>query len=323
MSSDRRSGRDGGGPPYCSNCGTGLEPSANYCPNCGSPNGGSSGHSRPGTGATRARRTTTGGVREGSSGRVTDRDVLEHRIATAARDGWKLEHDFGDHAVVVKRTFGSVDEHLVVALITIWFTGGIGNVLYGAYRYFGDVERMVLRTDYVEESGSDGETIGSAILWRATAAVCWLAAATVAAIALQFVGPTASLPLFALALVFAAMGVSALPSVRRRLENRHSLAANGRVRSVDEHTVVAYDRPCAACADPVGRGLERTYRKEFCVLGVPLTADEGRNYYCKRCATAESSATGPSEERPAETLSEPLADRGVESPESDREPEHA
>lgn len=322
MSSDRRSDRDRGGPPYCSNCGTGLGPSANYCPNCGTPNGSSTGRSGVGTSTTRGRAGLGTSANENSSGGVTDREVLEHRIAKASRNGWELEHDFGDHAVMVRRSFGSMDEHLVVALITVWFTMGIGNALYGAYRYFGDAERIVLRTDHVEGSDAD-ESTGSALLWRVTAAVCWLAAAIVAVIGLQFVPSTASLPLFLLAFVFAAMGVSTLPSVQRRLENRHSVTANGRVRSVDEHTVVAYDRPCAACADPVGRGLERIYRKEFCLLGVPLTVSEGRNYYCKRCATADSPASDTSERQAAESLSGSETNRPVESTETDREPDHA
>ncbi|WP_440764586.1 zinc ribbon domain-containing protein [Natronorubrum sp. DTA7] len=323
MSSDRRSDRGGCGPPYCSNCGTGLESSANYCPNCGTPNGRPTERSSPESSTVRGRPYSGASANTDSSGGVTDREVLEHRIATALQDGWELEHDFGDHAVMVKRSCGSRDEHLVVALITVWFTMGIGNALYGAYRYVGDAERMVLRTDHVEGRDADSESAGSALLWRVTAAVCWLAAAIVAVIALQVVTAAASLPLFLLAFVFAAMGVSTLPSVRRRLETRHSVTANGRVRSVDERTVVAYDRPCAACADPVGRGLERIYRKEFCLLGVPLTASEGRNYYCKRCATAEFQTSGGNDQQTTKSSSGPVADRSVESWETDRESDHA
>lgn len=329
MDVDGGSGHNRGGSLYCSNCGTGLEPSMNYCPTCGTPS--SRADTRPHAG----RETNTGSGswdsvsasgangREGSSDDVTDRDILELRIAEALRDGWRLEHDFGDHAVMVRRSFGSLDAHLVVGLITVWFTMGIGNALYGAYRYFGDAERMVLQADHIEKRDDDESTVAAALLWRATAAVCWVAAATAAVIGLQFVAATASLLLFALAFAFAALGVSVLPSVQHRLENRHSVAANGRVRSVDERAVVAYDRPCAACADPVGRGLERTYRKEFCVLGVPLTTAEGRNYYCKQCATAEPSPSAERDRRATESPSGSVSDRGSESSDTDRDPDHA
>ncbi|MXV63374.1 zinc-ribbon domain-containing protein [Natronorubrum sp. JWXQ-INN-674] len=298
MGGDRRSSRDSGGTLYCSNCGTGLEPSMNYCPNCGAPSGqtGTQSQTRrdvsrgPGPGST-ATASGTNELRPGSSSETTDRDVLEYRIANASRDGWELEHDFGDHAVMVRRTVGSVNEHLAVAVLTVWFTMGLGNALYGAYRYFGDAERMVLRAEQTENGDDAEKTSGSLLLGRATAAVCWLTAAIIAAIGVQLGPPAVSFILFALAFVFAAMGVSVLPSVSRRLANRHPVTANGRVHSVDERTVVAYDRPCSACADPVGRGVERTYRKEFCVLGIPLTAAEGRNYYCRQCANAAQSSS--------------------------------
>lgn len=277
----RRSGRAGGSELYCSNCGTGLEASSNYCPNCGAP---------AGFGPSRAGRTTAG---DQAADEVTDRDVLEYRIATAAGDGWKLEHDFGDHAVMVRRGVGSVADHVLVALVTVWFTMGFGNVLYGGYKYVSDPERMVVRADRVE-GAPDDDGSQPTLLGRATAAFSWLVAGLLAVVGLQIGLAAASYLLFALAFVFAVLGVTALPSVARRLENRHPVTANGRVRSVDERTVVAYDRSCAACADTVGRGVERTYREEFCVLGVPMTDSEGHNYYCRSCANG---AGGPFHDR--------------------------
>ena len=229
----------------------------------------------------------------------TDRKRLEYRIARASREGWKLERDFGDRAVMVRRTFGSADEHLAVALVTVWFTMGIGNALWGAYRYVGDAERMVVGPDPVADDGNRASaavgasetTDDSSRRWRAAAGGWWLLAALVALLGLELATATASPVLFALAALFASLGASALPSVRRRLEARHSVSANGRVRSIDERSVVAPERPCAACAEPIGRGLERTYRREYCVLGVPLTAEEGRNYYCRRCADGSTPAT--------------------------------
>lgn len=278
----------------------------NYCPNCGAPVG--SGPPRAGVTGTTAS--------EGTADGVTDRDVLEYRIAAAARDGWDLEHDFGDHAVMVRRSVGSVSDHVLVALVTIWFTMGFGNALYGGYKYFGDPERMVVRADQVEGATDDGT--GSILLGRATAAVSWLLAGLLAAVALQFgLGPAAYV-LFGLALAFVVAGASALPSVARRLENRHSVTATGRVRSVDERTVVATDRPCAACTDAVGRGIERTYREEFCVLGVPVTASEGHNYYCRECANGSipsvrrRSSGQPASEREPDAESEPELETGSE-----------
>lgn len=213
---------------------------------------------------------------------------------------------------MVRRTFGSADEHLAVALVTVWFTMGIGNALWGAYRYFSDAERAVLRADPVADdadpaaaSASGTTDDGSSRRWRAAAGAWWLLAALVALIGLEVATAAASLVLLALAAGFATLGTSALPSVRRRLDARRSLLTNGRVRSVDERPVVAPERPCAACGEPIGRGLERTYRRELCVLGIPLTGDEGRNYYCRRCADGGSPATAggaATSEREASTV---------------------
>ncbi|WP_306058920.1 zinc ribbon domain-containing protein [Natronococcus wangiae] len=277
MSSDRRRGRERGrGAPYCSHCGESLEPSMNYCPSCGRRSGDSSNSGAVGTGASNPGADPTGG-----------RPALEQRIAAAMADGWELEHDFGDRVVMVRRSVGGADEHLVVAALTIWWTMGLGNALYGLYRYVGDAERMVLRDDRVgdevEASGSRWETVS-----RLGAAGCLTTALALAGLAVVYSAAAVAPILAALAVGFATVGVGVLPSVRRRLGARQSVTANGYTRSVDERAIVAYDRPCAACADPVGRGLERTYRKAFCVLGIPLAISEGRNYYCRRCANAEA-----------------------------------
>lgn len=327
---------------YCSHCGHSIEPSMNYCPNCGTaierrdrssdarsqpqrrfenrqPSVGEFSRARSHAGdrsrsaaSSSQRDTRDSGSAAASSSPSQDvdptaRKQLEARIARATRDGWELEHDFGDHAVMVRRTFGDTDEHLVVALLTVWWTMGLGNVLYGAYRYVEDAERTVLRAGPPENPETEAKR--SHLLERATAAVCWFAGAILALIGLQASATSAlGLGLLALAFGFAVMGASVLPSVRGRLERRHSVTANGRVRSVDERFVVAYDRPCSVCAEPVGRGIERTYRSEFCLLGVPLTGSTGRNYYCRRCANAES----PS----ADTDADPAEREAVDAPSS-------
>lgn len=332
MVGHRRSDRGGTASRYCSQCGSALEGSPNYCQNCGASTDRSAADSRGRTerdaAAARGPRGVGTDAATESDATATERERLEHRITRASREGWELEHDFGDHAVMVRRTFGSVNEHIAVALVTVWFTMGVGNALWGAYRYFGDAERIVLRADSVAaDAGVSGERAtddGPSHRWRASAAGYWVVAALVALIGLEVATATASLVLFALAALFATLGASTLPSVRRRLESRHSITANGRVRSVDERTVTVPDGRCAACAGPIGRGIERTFRREFCVLGVPLVAEEGRNYYCRRCATAGTEAVGATGRSGSVHSPEPSeppdpADRAEPTP--DREPE--
>ncbi|WP_222918802.1 zinc ribbon domain-containing protein [Natrinema sp. SYSU A 869] len=322
----RRRGHGRTGPLYCTDCGEPLEPSVNYCPNCGATAVRSSGRSRSAStsrsGSESRPRTDTSRDTERTTDRTatgtTDRNRLEYRIAAASREGWQLEHDFGDHAVMIRRTFGGVDDHLLVALITVWWTMGMGNVLYGAYRYFDDAERMVVRAEQVHSNESDDATAASKLRPRATAVVGWLLATMTIALGVQLGLSAVSLILVALGLILAVAGTSVLPSVSRRLEARHSVLTNGRTHTVDERTVVAPETPCAACAGPIDRGLERTYRAEFCVLGVPVTATDGRNYYCRQCANAESAATGATDRT---AIMEPTVDESSTGSRPDQEPE--
>lgn len=52
---------------------------------------------------------------------------------------------------LVNREVGSAGGHLLVAVLTIWWTMGVGNLLYGAYKYLADSERTV-----VWKNGPDG-----------------------------------------------------------------------------------------------------------------------------------------------------------------------
>jgi hypothetical protein len=271
MSSERRRRRGWvtTGGLYCSHCGEGLEASMNFCPSCGRPCGDG----------------------ESANAGTESRPALERRIAVAMGDGWELEHDFGDHVVMVRRTFGGRDEHLVVAALTIWWTMGLGNALYGLYRYVGDAERMVLRAEPVSDD-ADASNARRETATRIAAAGCLTTALALAGLTVVYSAATIAPVLLAVAVGLATVGLGILPSVRRRFGRRRSVTTNGSARSVDERAVVDYDRPCAACSEPVGRGLERTYRKGFYVLGVPVTISEGRNAYCQRCANAETEPTG-------------------------------
>lgn len=241
----------------------------NFCPNCGADCGETG---RPDRSA------------------VSDRDVLEYRITKAIEAGWELEHDFGDHAVMIRRNFGGTGTHFVVALFTFWWTGGVGNALYALYRYYGHPDRVVLRPDHVDASAvrSAGTDTDSGIGSVGRSIVLWLGTLIFLAFA------TASSTLFwsavfaGFAVAFALSGVGALPPVKKRLAKRRSITTNGWNRVVEERSVTDPDEPCTSCASPISRGIERNYREEFTLLGVPIdTKTDGTNHYCRECANAE------------------------------------
>ncbi|ARS91151.1 zinc-ribbon domain-containing protein [Natrarchaeobaculum aegyptiacum] len=278
-------------PRYCTACGASLEPGANYCSACGravSPSG-SAARSAAGTGERRQADSTD------SSSAVTDRDVLEYRIARATEAGWKLEGDYGDYAVMVRRTVGDLGTHALIAILTIWFTGGLANLAYAGYKYVGDAERVVLRADQPTRARSRGGTTRKSDPGRN--ALGWFVGIACFAMAGLFalmgvLGGILSVVLAIFVFLLGTFGVIALPPIQQRVRRRHSVTTNGRARTVDERAVSAPEEPCTTCSSPVDPGVERTYRESFCVLGFPLTTDEGRNHYCRGCANAEGVSDG-------------------------------
>lgn len=76
-------------------------------------------------------------------------DEKERRLKRAVEDaeieGWKVQSEQGDRVIMVKRKYGSLGAHLLIALLTIWWTLGLGNVLYAAYVYFRKADKKVIR----------------------------------------------------------------------------------------------------------------------------------------------------------------------------------
>ncbi len=311
---------------YCSACGEALASSANYCWSCGTAAESTATDERS------RRRSATGptnGTRRhtplSTRPETPDRDALERRVASAARDDWELEHDFGDHAIMVRRTFGSATDHLLVATVTVWWTMGLGNALYGAYHYVSDADRLVVRAEQAEKRSNETTDDGrSQTLGRLAAALCWLGAAVFATGASLAATSVLALAFVGLAGILSLAGVALLPSVQQRLDRRHSVVKTGRVHSVDERAVTAPDKPCSLCADTIDRGVERTYREEQCLFGIPLSVSAGRNYYCRQCANAERTAsvsTARGEQTAStEHVPTPDLDRQEATPNRDREP---
>lgn len=69
---------------------------------------------------------------------------LERRIGQETVDGWRLEAVDDDRAVLKRPNFGSKLGHVLVFLLTAWFSMGVGNLAYAAYRYVYSSEYKVL-----------------------------------------------------------------------------------------------------------------------------------------------------------------------------------
>lgn len=59
-------------------------------------------------------------------------------------EGWDIKDDGDEKVVLVKRSFGRLGAHVLVFILT-FFTFGIGNAVYAAYKYFIDNDTKVIR----------------------------------------------------------------------------------------------------------------------------------------------------------------------------------
>ncbi|MFC4544367.1 zinc ribbon domain-containing protein [Halosolutus amylolyticus] len=69
---------------------------------------------------------------------------LQREIDDLVAQGWRIETETPDRVVMVDRKFGSVASHVLVAILTFWWTMGLGNLVWGAYNYVSKSRRRVL-----------------------------------------------------------------------------------------------------------------------------------------------------------------------------------
>ncbi len=74
---------------------------------------------------------------------------LQREIDDLVSRGWTIEEETPDRVVMVDREFGSVLSHVLVVVLTVWFSMGLGNVVWGAYNYVSNSRRRVLWEDAV------------------------------------------------------------------------------------------------------------------------------------------------------------------------------
>lgn len=71
-------------------------------------------------------------------------DDFEKRVEDEQVEGWSVKEDGDERVVLVKRGWGTLGGHVLVAALTFW-TFGLGNVIYAAYKYFVDTDEKVIR----------------------------------------------------------------------------------------------------------------------------------------------------------------------------------
>lgn len=75
-----------------------------------------------------------------------ENEALQRKVEDAQTEGWSVGSERSDSVVMIKRKYGSLGGHILVAILTCW-TLGVGNALYAAYKYFADVDKKVVRAE--------------------------------------------------------------------------------------------------------------------------------------------------------------------------------
>lgn len=77
---------------------------------------------------------------------------FQRQVEDEEVEGWKIKEDGDERVVMLKPNYGSLAGHVLIALLTVWWTFGIGNVLYAAYKYWGDSDKKVVRDEHAESA---------------------------------------------------------------------------------------------------------------------------------------------------------------------------
>lgn len=80
---------------------------------------------------------------------------ISEKVQDAKIEGWNLKERQGDRAIMIRRRYGSVLSHIVVALLSLILFAAmeataaffIGNIIYLAYNYFLKPDKRVVRAD--------------------------------------------------------------------------------------------------------------------------------------------------------------------------------
>jgi len=68
--------------------------------------------------------------------RVDDSREMERTIDDFKTQGYKIKSQGEKSAMMKKHTWGTGSGHIVVAVLTVWWTIGIGNVAYAIYKHY-------------------------------------------------------------------------------------------------------------------------------------------------------------------------------------------
>ncbi len=84
---------------------------------------------------------------------------FQRRLDEEYADGWRIVRDGESHAVLRRPEYGSAWLHALIAVTTVWFTFGIGNLLYAVYAYLNSPTKLLDEDDCFEDPDPDADAL--------------------------------------------------------------------------------------------------------------------------------------------------------------------
>ena len=75
--------------------------------------------------------------------RVESRKEMERTVEDFLTRGYKIKDEGQESTMLKKKNWGTGGMHVVIAVLTIWWTLGLGNVAYAIYKYLTAEEVQV------------------------------------------------------------------------------------------------------------------------------------------------------------------------------------
>lgn len=88
---------------------------------------------------------------------MAESETFRHEITDLVESGWRIESETPKRVTLVKRNFGTARNHLIIAVLTIWWLMGLPNLLYAAYKYFDDSDRTIVWKETPADTGEPTE----------------------------------------------------------------------------------------------------------------------------------------------------------------------
>lgn len=90
-----------------------------------------------------------------SNNKMEKEEILEAKIEKAEYKGWTVSERKKHTILLEKQSFGSLKAHVVVAILTVWWSFGIGNILYALYKYLKPEEMVLDKTELGTDSNAE------------------------------------------------------------------------------------------------------------------------------------------------------------------------